>query len=159
MSYNLSYALFLTAMKFKIICVIFVLAGLVSQSQILYLQFCGKGHSDSLLRSALCAIWPVVGEEVRSVRFILRVIDGDGHPLAGADIYRRYVTEEEAIGITDAFGGWQKSLQVTGKDALLLVVRKNNATGLLHTTRQFHIPAGRSEWHRTVQLDSHAEIR
>lgn len=146
-------------MKIKITCVVLVFLGLVAQGQTLCSQFFTARFTSPLLHSGLCTVWPVVVEEKRSVRFVLRVIDSDGHPLAGAEIYRRRAMEEEVIGVTDAFGGWQKSLLVTDKNTLFLAVRKSTATGLLRTIRQFHVPAGHSEWHRTVQLDNLVEIR
>ena len=74
----------------------------------------------------------------RSLRFGVRLLDAEGHPLAGVEIAQLHALRREVVGVSDAFGSWQGSLTVA--KVLELQFAKDSSTALLRAQRRYLAP-------------------
>lgn len=78
----------------------------------------------------------------------MKVLDEQGHPVAGAEIYEN----DKRIGVTDSFGEWSQFLVVRVDSSLPLVVRKQRGTEKIGAIKNILIPS-------SILLESENRIR
>lgn len=95
----------------------------------------------SLLTAVVLCVWYLrAGEqEMHRLQLSLRVLDPDGHPVAGARVLRLRATVREEVGISDAFGSWRGMLAAQSDELLGLRIEKVSAAGLLLAHRSYRV--------------------
>ena len=67
----------------------------------------------------------------------MKVIDEQGHPIAGANIFQG----KDRIGVTDTFGVWNQFLSARLGTSVFLLVRKKNGKDLWYAMKELPIPS------------------
>lgn len=67
----------------------------------------------------------------------MKVIDEQGHPIAGANI----IQGTKRIGVTDAFGEWSQFLSARAGSTVSLLVRKNIGKEAMGALKELSIPS------------------
>ncbi len=90
--------------------------------------------------------YSIVGKET-SIFLEMKVLDEQGHPVAGADIFR----DKKQIGVTDSFGEWNQMMTVQLGSKISLLIRKKNGKHVIRSMKSIPIPS--------VLLDSETRIK
>jgi len=82
------------------------------------------------------------------VYFELKAIDGDGHPVAGADVW----IENNRKGITDSFGEWRRYIRMQAGSSLQVRMKKDHQGQSLETLKNIVVPISSREGKKSLEV-------
>ncbi|MBP6217080.1 MAG: hypothetical protein KA436_00675 [Oligoflexales bacterium] len=76
----------------------------------------------------------------RQVYFEIKAIDEEGHPVAGAHVFHH----TQNVGVTDAFGEWRKSMNVSPEGGAVFFLEKKSGSNTWQASKNISIPSADS---------------